>query len=376
MSSSRHYYAKKACPFCKEIGSLEVDTVEAEVFCTECAMVVARGLEEDEATRYLGGEGLSGVTRTEGVPAGDGDGDEDGRGDGGLMVSNDSEFQMVPQSAAQYLRELEEKSKLGERLANASCALFEEFMKSLHSRSISKPSIAGNGGELALASACFSIVSGRRFLPCPVHEIRSHAQRCSEVFKKVFQKDKTVVSGNPVTPPFTEMNILTKRAEIVNELGLASELGKLAQREHTDLANVYLLRLRWKLSDFSPIVSSVAKCLNEALEGPREHALSTPEAVCVGLFLCKTSKAMVRAMGCEPVPQAKLKELLEVIAWASHVPKDNIRAALKRLNSNPDAQNKVASVGVRAHLDNRAVAAAAASGHAAPAIGVKREREN
>ena len=382
MSSSRLYYAKKECPFCGEVGSLEVDTVEAEVFCTECAMVVARGLEEDEATRYLGDEGLSAVTRTEGAAADEG-GDEGGRG-GMMSMSENAKYTLVPASAQQYLAELDDKAKLGTRFAPAALTLFEEFMRSFKLRT-GRASTAGDGGELALATACYMLASARRFTPCPVHELYTHAALCSEVYKKVAMTDKTVVCGNPVTPPFTELNILTKRSEVTNELGLGQEIGELGRREHGDLANMYLQRLKWSLATFSPIVTAVSKALGSALEGTAESragvAIGTAEAVCVGLFLCKTSKAVVRAMGVDAVPQTELKKLLEVISWASFLSTDKVMRSLKRLNANPEAQTKIAAVAVQAHMDNVAAiersalkARTPSSTTATYAVGKKRER--
>jgi hypothetical protein len=45
-------YVGKNCPYCGAVDSIETDEVRGEAACTECATVIAMGLEENVATRW------------------------------------------------------------------------------------------------------------------------------------------------------------------------------------------------------------------------------------------------------------------------------------------------------------------------------------
>eukprot|EP00758_Cryptobia_borreli_P000494 Tbor_TRINITY_DN1145_c0_g1::TRINITY_DN1145_c0_g1_i1::g.15633::m.15633 len=372
---------RKQCPFCKEVGSLDNDSVEAQIFCTECGMVVSMNLEESEDTRYYGEEGLSKSTNVTTVPssekAGTGrDGTVRAGGHEGVRVIDKNNYSRIPEDIRYFLNNLTKMVQLVEdKVTIPSSYLYNDYIK--------VDNIRSQEAKYATAAACFSIVVARQYTPIPDHEILLHAPLCvreNGVAKQESSNSNTIEPPYP-TPnnrkypvtspttktamsftPFNEKLFITKRDAVVKSLKLGAEVTELRKRYIGDLATVYILRLGWPVSLYWSPVVAIAEAMNKALvEGAEEEEgnsalqqrgaieqMTPVQSLAVSLMLVQISKKISELFNLRPPESEGKKILLKAISLVTKIDTEKIQDKLGALSKNKIAQAKLAKIGFEA----------------------------
>ncbi|RNF25374.1 transcription factor IIB [Trypanosoma conorhini] len=216
-------FVGRNCPHCGAIDSLETDDALGEVACTECALVVAMGLEENALTRYDKDatyedadkhraredttastlHALSASSSAMGPPGGD----------------------MLPKVALHpamlnCIRSLQKKSGVPEQAIGRAVNIARRFVGGRRARG------QRVGKQQDVAAACFMIAAEQLSHPVPMLELR--------------QLDPAI--GNVEYP----------RAEIVKETHMEDEELRLKAVYVDNLLTVYLRKLSLQLSLYMP----------------------------------------------------------------------------------------------------------------------------
>ncbi|ESS68139.1 hypothetical protein TCDM_03110 [Trypanosoma cruzi Dm28c] len=249
----------KNCPHCGAIDSLETDDVLGEVACTECAIVVAMGLEESVSTRYDKDATYDDVDRHRKR--------EDMSVSTPHALSLSSSASKTPggdttgkiilhPAMLNCIRGLQKKSALPEQVIGRAVELARRFVGGRRARGqrIEK--------QQDVAAACFMIAAEQMSHPVPLAELRHLDAALGDVEYR--------------------------RAEIVKETQMEEEERRLKAMYVDNLLTIYLRKLSLQLSLYMP------RC--KRLFGVLHHVDSLSEVgvvdrIIMSLLLALTSRS-------------------------------------------------------------------------------------
>ncbi|KEG09617.1 transcription factor IIB [Trypanosoma grayi] len=256
-------FVGKNCPFCGAVDSLQTDDALGEVACTECALVVAMGLEENALTRYNKDATYDDVDRHR-------EGDEmnpssssaaaaaaGGAAMGGASLGgvNLAKVTLHP-AMLNCIRGLQKKSGAPEQAIGRAVDIAKHVVGGRRAR----------GQRLEkqqdVAAACFMIAAEQLNHPVPLAELRCLDASLGDVEYR--------------------------RAEIVKETRMEEEERRLKSVFVDNLLTTYLLKLGLQVSLYMPH----CKRLLEALRHVEALAyVGVVDRVIMSLLLARTSRS-------------------------------------------------------------------------------------
>ncbi|KAH9600664.1 Transcription factor IIB [Trypanosoma melophagium] len=254
----------KNCPYCGAVDSLQADDALGEVACTECALVVAMGLEENALTRFNKDATYDDVDRHR-EPDNDGFGTETSQsitasalsssaGVGGSSGVNVSKVTLHP-AMLNCIRGLQKKSAVQEQVIGRAVDLAKHVVGGRRAR--------GQRVERQndIAAACFMIAAEQLNHPVPLAELRCLDASLGDVE--------------------------FRRSEIVRELHMEEEERRLKACFVDNLLTTYVLKLGLQVSLYLP----QCKRLMEAIQHVDAFTrVGTVDKIIMALLLSRTSR--------------------------------------------------------------------------------------
>lgn len=284
-------YVGKSCPYCGAIDSIETDEARGEAACTECATVIAMGLEENVATRWERDATFTDVDREDWRDGDYGGGGEMGRAkakNAGLTREEAAAaaaglLRRSTQSAdsadlAKYertrlhpsqSRALETLFRLSRRndegILQDAIGLAKRFVGYRRERSIRVEH------QAEVAVACLMLAAELRGLPIPLSEIR-------------------------VLDPSLK-DVESRRNEVVEETGLRTEMAALEKKMVPNLMRYYIQLLQLPLVRYEQPCLALFQALRicEGKGDPRASELAllvVTEKVVIAVLLARTEASL------------------------------------------------------------------------------------
>ncbi|EKF30385.1 hypothetical protein MOQ_005807 [Trypanosoma cruzi marinkellei] len=249
----------KNCPHCGAIDSLETDDALGEVACTECALVVAMGLEENVSTRYDKDATYDDVDRhrkredmSVPTPNALSLSCSASKTPGGDMTSK---ITLHP-AMLNCIRGLQKKSALPEQVIGRAVELAKRFVGGRRARGqrIER--------QLDVAAACFMIAAEQMNHPVPLAELRHLDASLGDVGYR--------------------------RAEIVKETHMEGEERRLKAMYVDNLITTYLRKLSLQLSLYMPRCKRLLEVLHQV---DSLSDVGVVEKIIMALLLALTSQS-------------------------------------------------------------------------------------
>jgi hypothetical protein len=257
------YNFSKPCPLCGARNSLEVDYNLGEVVCVACVKVVANGLQEDEQERFDkdGGTRMdAGERHGTSKPA---DADVQGGGTAAISASAMAAKAPLNPTLQRLLKSIRDRSGCPEDVKSSAKALYDAFVayKMSRTEAVEKKAV--------LLAACVIIATTIGRFPVTATEINMY-EKVAPVHELDRKVDEVLGLG-PVVPALGQAKAAYAQALI----SLPSEL-----------AQLFLSRLKWSLAQFQQPVLLVVDALQQTVPGDRR---ARPEdLVAIALLLLRS----------------------------------------------------------------------------------------
>ena len=380
MNSAR--LAKMQCPNCDSVGTIEIDDYEAQMFCSECCIVLAMNLGESDQTRYDGDE-RNVVLRERKADLDDMAADDGGGGAGAGAASasassgpskgmlgggkkNDAVFD--------FIQCLQRRTSLPDAVPFGAVALYGQYVDKLKART-GKANIGGDGGQNAVAAAVFAITAARRERTVPLADL---AKICRELAGAGGGANTGTLATSDAQ---WAKNILIKRNDVARALGIEDEVRNLDSLEFDHLSRQFHMALGWPLSKSAAAAAAFAKSMGRELStASNDAAITKVEAVAVGLYMTRASKklsslvmpqaaAPPTAGGAAAAPAGpSTSQVLQSVCAETRVDVQRMTALLRLLQGNKPSFDAL--------LASAVAAVVGGNGNAANVVGEKRPRED
>ncbi|KPI83902.1 hypothetical protein ABL78_7051 [Leptomonas seymouri] len=286
MATSADYVGAN-CPYCGAIDSIETDEARGEAACTECATVIAMGLEENIATRWEKEATFADVDRDDWRDA-EGSGNEIGRAKAKNVGLTREE---AAAAAAGLLRRPTQSSKFFDTAQYGKTKLHPRQSRALETLF----RLSRRRDEVILQEA---IALAKRFVGYR-RERGVRVEHQTEVAAACLML-AAEHHGQPI--PLGEMRVLdpslrdveSRRHEIINEANLSDEVAKLEKKMAPNLIHYYLQLLQLPLVHYEQpclaLFQAIRNC--EVQHGPGAvelAALVEAEKVVMAVLLARTA---------------------------------------------------------------------------------------
>lgn len=346
-------YVGKNCPYCGAVDSIETDEARGEAACTNCATVIAMGLEENTATRWEKDATFAdvdhedwhdstdnrnnrnsemgrakaqnaGLTREEAAAAAAGLLRRPTRANEFFDMTKYSKTQLHPRQS----RALETLFRLSRRhdelILQEAIALAKHFVGYRRERSVRVEH------QIEVAAACLMLAAEHHGQPIPLGEMR-------------------------VLDPSLK-DVESRRHEIIEETNLRAEMAKLEKKMVPNLIHYYLQLLQLPLVRYEQpclaLFRAVCNCERKDGAGAAELAtLVEAEKVVVAVLLARTEPQLqwankpTSATPADPSAEPSLATRYSSFASSAHLQPQRVqrimRAAEKMLPDIVDEFNRL-----------------------------------